>query len=276
MTSMVGSKRLVLDGLDRLGVTPTVIELRDRLNYRRDRATQERNAAFQAPDGLPLPPPQMVHKVVGHFDLEVFYEGGENRYRYIRQLLEQVGADPDAPGSVLDWGCGCGRVLRQWHAAPHVEVHGSDYNAELVDWCRQHLPFARLAANGLAPPLPFADDAFDLLYGVSVFTHLGESLQEPWMAELRRVVKPGGYILITVNGGGVGTWLLRDEQARFDAGRLVVQSGRFQGRNQCAAVHPEAYVRNVLARGLEVVAVRPATDPSFDYGQDGYLLRLPG
>src|SRR5205085_6276135 len=72
MTSMPRWKRLVLGGLERLGVTPTVVEFRDRLNYRRDRAAQERNAAFQAPDGLPLPAPEMVHKVVGHFDLKVF------------------------------------------------------------------------------------------------------------------------------------------------------------------------------------------------------------
>jgi hypothetical protein len=112
------------------------------------------------------------------------------------------------------------------------------------------------------------------IYGISVFTHLDEPLQTPWIEELERVAKPGGQILITVKGNAVDLDFDPAERARFNAGEPVVR-GAFQGSNFCAVAHPEPYVRNVLAERLEVVVVRPATDPDFDYGQDGYVLRVP-
>jgi hypothetical protein len=51
-------------------------------------ATWMRGAEFSAPDGLPLPPPRLVHKVVGHYDRRLFYEGGVKRFAYIRDLLK--------------------------------------------------------------------------------------------------------------------------------------------------------------------------------------------
>jgi len=268
-------KRVLLQGLERAGVAPAVIDLRERAGYLRDVDARRRNAEFNAPDGLPLPPPRLVHKVVGHYDQRLFYEGGVNRFAYIRDMLKRADVDIASLAAVLDWGCGCGRVLRHWRGVPGVDIYGSDYNEDLVAWCRRRLTFASAKSNGLAPPLAFPNDSFDLIYGISVFTHLDEPLQAPWIEELERVAKPGGHILITVKGDGVDLDFDPAEQARFDAGEPVVRGGSLRGSNFCAVAHPEPYVRNVLAERLEVVVVRPATDPDFDYGQDGYVLRVP-
>ncbi|MGY1688890.1 class I SAM-dependent methyltransferase [Geodermatophilus sp. SYSU D01105] len=50
------------------------------------------------------------------------------------------------------------------------------------------------------PPLPFDDGRFDLVLGYSVFTHLPVDHQDAWLAELRRVTRPGGLLLLTVHG----------------------------------------------------------------------------
>ena len=50
------------------------------------------------------------------------------------------------------------------------------------------------------PPLGYGDDAFDLIYSISVFTHLPEPMQFAWLEELKRVSKPGGFVLATVHG----------------------------------------------------------------------------
>src|SRR5262249_60948073 len=103
--------------------------------------------------------------------------------------------DPAGPriegmSSILDSGCGCGRVIRHW-ARLDARVAGSDLSGAAIDWCREHLAFARFETNGLSPPLAFADAAFELAYALSVFTHLPEAIQHDWLDQLRRIVRPG-------------------------------------------------------------------------------------
>ena len=150
---------------------------------------------------------------------------------------------------ILDFGCGCGRVTRYW-ADQAVEVHGSDLNPKLVAWCRSGLAFATFAANGLEPPLAYADGRFGFVYALSVFTHLPETLQVAWMEELRRVLRPGGHLLLTTHGAHYLDELTEDERRHFRAGQLVVRRDDRPGSNVCGAYRPEAHVRERLAKGF--------------------------
>ena len=58
---------------------------------------------------------------------------------------------------------------------------------------------AAIASDGL-PPLPFDDARFDLVLGYSVFTHLNVQYQDAWLGELRRLVRPGGILLLSISG----------------------------------------------------------------------------
>ena len=101
--------------------------------------------------------------------------------------------------SVLDWGVGCGRLARHFPAHAASALTGCDIDHDNVEWCRANLK-GRFVHSTLEPPLPFADKLFDLIYGVSVFTHLRKELQDKWLAELRRVTQIGGIVLVTVHG----------------------------------------------------------------------------
>ena len=130
------------------------------------------------------------------------------------------------------------------------------------------------SVNGLDRPLNTPAGSFDLIYCLSVFTHLSEPLGRFWMGELARVLKPGGHLLITTHGDHYLPMLTAEEQADYRAGRAVVQQARREGSNDCAAFHPEAHVRRDLAQGYEVVDMIPEGalgNPS----QDLWLLRKP-
>jgi SAM-dependent methyltransferase len=172
--------------------------------------------------------------------------------------LHTSGVEIRDAAALLDFGCGCGRILRHWHELESTRVHGSDVNPELVWWCDAAFPFAHVVANGLEPPLRYESDTFDVVYAISVFTHLPEALQLPWIRELERVLSPGGRLLVTTKGLSRASAMTDAERERFDAGELVVQNGRYAGRNLCAAFHPEPYVRERLAGDLEVVEFVPA------------------
>src|SRR5205814_5181377 len=110
-------------------------------------------AAMPITDGVPLPPPRFVHAVVGTDDVDWFLESGRLAATNIRGLLAEQGVALETLGAILDFGCGVGRILRHWVGLRGPRLFGSDYNEELVDWCRAHLGFARFGVHELEGPL---------------------------------------------------------------------------------------------------------------------------
>src|SRR5207249_11472819 len=97
-------------------------------------------------------------------------------------------------------------------------LYGSDYNPDLISWCQGHLTFAQFQVNAIDRPLAYAPASFDLVYALSVFTHLSEPLQRFWIDEMARVIKPGGHLFLTVHGASYLPQLSPDEQSQFQFG----------------------------------------------------------
>src|SRR5687767_3602418 len=135
-------------------------------------------------DGLPVPPVRLRTTVAGTPGLAWFLESGRQQAAIIRDASARHGRSLQDVGRLLDFGCGCGRVLRHWSGLTGPEVHGTDFNRRLVRWCHSNLPFASCAVNRLQPPLPYDAGSFDLVYAVSVFTHLPQDLESAWIDDL--------------------------------------------------------------------------------------------
>src|SRR2546421_591590 len=82
----------------------------------------------------------------------------------------------------------------------YEQLRGSDFDGPAVEWCRKNLAFASFTHNELRPPLPFGERELDLVYAFSVLTHLPVDVQHAWVAELGRVLRPGGYLLLSTHG----------------------------------------------------------------------------
>jgi SAM-dependent methyltransferase len=231
-----------------------------------------------AEDGLPLPPREMIAIVAGWIEPHEFLHIGRYAATWIAEMLARNGVQPGELGTILDFGCGCGRVIRHWPAITDAAVYGSDYNPSLVQWCTESLPFGDFRVNQLEPPLPFEDDFFDFVHSLSIFTHLDAELQVPWIEELTRVTKPGGVLLPTFHGRSRVEYMRTEGQydriaPGFDAGELVVISGEQAGSSECASYHPERYIREVLGQGLELLDFSPGG--ALDIQQDAVLFRKP-
>ena len=227
-----------------------------------------------APDGLPVPPARLVWLVIGHGWRSVYLESGRQVADGIVANLERHGYPWGGFTSVLDFGCGCGRILRHLLARGGPRMHGSDYNARLVAWCQAHLRGAEFRVNGLAPPLPWPDGSFDLVYAQSVFTHLDGDLQRRWMDEMARVLRPGGILHATTQGDAFLPALAGADLARYRAGDLVVLAPDAVGRNICGAFQTPEQVRREMARGWDVAGHVPGT-PTVHAEQDAWLFRKP-
>ena len=189
------------------------------------------------------------------------------------RLLAELGANEAR--AILDFGCGCGRVLRHVPPAGRVRHCGVDWNRRAIRWCRRNLAPIRFVRCGLAPPLPAGIAlGFGLVYAFSVFTHLTGALQAPWLAELATRLEPGGTLLISTHGKSYLSDLSTEERARFEAGELVVRQPRVAGTNVCAAYHPVEAMRRLIPPGLEIVEHRPAGAQG-NPTQDLWVLRKP-
>lgn len=247
-------KRRILRLLQRLGLIGPAFRAYER-------AVALRPRSVIPPDGVPLPPRRLMVRVAGTANAEWFLRSGRAGYDAIAAHV-----DVQRTRDVLDFGCGCGRVTRYFkdHGGG---VAGSDVSGEAVAWCRDNLQFAQFETNGLAPPVAFADESFDLVYALSVFTHLTEDLQLAWRDELRRVLRPGGRLLITTHGRSYVPRLDDAERTRFERGELVVRWAEVVGSNLCSAYHPERYLRETFAQGfafLELEAEGARGNPTQD------------
>lgn len=146
---------------------------------------------------LPIPPEDLCMRVGGPSG-EAFNTLGARLANDLREAFPPDFSWEDS--RVLDYGCGVGRVLRHFvgHADQWREFWGCDIHDESISWLKANLsPPFRFANNLETPHLPFEDDYFDLIYGISVFTHLTEDQWEGWLKELRRITRPGGTLLLT-------------------------------------------------------------------------------
>jgi SAM-dependent methyltransferase len=227
-----------------------------------------------APDCLPIPPAEMIALTTGFYDARQFYELGRKSAGVIRDEAERHGLELSTCDSVFDFGCGCGRVMRQWQHLETPRLMGADYNPYFVEWCRKTLGFARFEVAHMPEGLTFEDESVTFTYSLSVFTHLDLEAQTFWMDELRRILKPGGILYVTLQGRDNIAYLSDAEKERFARGEMVIRAVEQSGASSCVVYHPEQYVRDRLARDFTVVAYRPGG--AVDMGnQDIVVLQKP-
>jgi ubiquinone/menaquinone biosynthesis C-methylase UbiE len=207
-------------------------------------------------DGLPVPSNRMIYSVIGTPSVETFLNSSAVTAKNMLNALEKNGIDIRRFNSILDFGCGCGRILRQWKSL-NINLYGTDYNPKLIRWCKTNLPFAKFETNQLMPPLNYRNEQFDFIYAFSVFTHLNEQQQEAWKNEILRVLKPGGFFLMTTHGENYLKWLTPEEQERFQQGQLVFQVHGRYGSNSVGAIQSLKQVQNQFGDDFEIVDFVP-------------------
>jgi SAM-dependent methyltransferase len=152
-------------------------------------------------DASMVPPAKVVSNVQGKSksDPNTFLGSGyRDMVRYITEL-EDHGGDIGSMKRMCDFGFGTGRVLLQFLPFD-MELFGCDANQPSVDWTRSTLSeFAELHKTEFDPPLPFEADFLDLVISNSVFTHIPYADMRPWIEELARIVKSGGFVLATIH-----------------------------------------------------------------------------
>lgn len=232
---------------------------------------ENQNRKFkEANPEVKLPPDYLVYESF-QLNYEKYYSGGRLAAIWLKDKFSKYIHPENA--KILDWGCGPARVVRHFpEILPHAEIFGTDYNADAIAWNRQNVDHVDFNLNTLEAQLPYADDFFDAVYGISIFTHLSEPKHYEWFDELYRVIRPGGILLLTLQGASFKEILSKREISLFDEGKLIVRGKVKEGHRTYSAFHPDTFVRNLCNK----MVVLEHEQPGLETGkreQDVWILR---
>jgi SAM-dependent methyltransferase len=174
-------------------------------------------------------------------------------------------------GRLYDFGGSTGRVFRHFHCQEDAfEVWASDFKLSTALWNQRHLPREiRCFLNTFAPPLPLPDRYFDVITAFSVFTHIDE-LEIPWLLELRRILRPGGLLYVTIHDEAfwerMPTHML-ELLKRCAGGQALTADSPFPGPRSafyftetgyysCNVFHSQDYIRAQWGRFFDTIELK--------------------
>jgi SAM-dependent methyltransferase len=205
----------------------------------------------------PMAPAELRLRVSGTARKSWFDRSGKAIARIVRDEIPQG----SFPARVLDFGCGCGRVLRHLATVSGLELHAAEIQPDMLAWCRSGLQPVRYLNNQIEPPLPYGDATFHLIYAMSVFTHLPAALHTRWLSELARILRPDGRIVLTERGESYTNQLTEDELQQLSSNGIAVRNEHLPGTNHCDTYVTRTWIEHEMRRaGLNLATICSA-DP---------------
>jgi ubiquinone/menaquinone biosynthesis C-methylase UbiE len=113
-----------------------------------------------------------------------------------RTVLQMAAEEIGRPGTILDVGCGSGRLLRSAGVRfPGARLVGVDAAIEMVKQARKSTPDGTIQfQQAIAEALPFPDSSFELVFSTMTFHHWDN--QARGADEVARILTPGGRWLL--------------------------------------------------------------------------------
>jgi len=164
--------------------------------------------------------------------LELTYRAEQSHFwfrgfrQYMRPALARATAGHAAP-RILDCGCGTGSNLEMLR--PYGRAVGFDLTGIGPQFAKSH---GHAVAQASIGDIPFLGGTFDLVTSFDVFQCLPDAVERSAIAEMSRVLKPGGWLLLHVAALEVlhgKHSVLSEEVRRYTPGRLrsIVEHGGF-------------------------------------------------
>lgn len=220
--------------------------------------------------GVKLPPDYLIYESF-HLDYNHYYNGGLKTATWLKDKFNEFSNVEKA--NILDWGCGPARVVRHFpDLLPEARIYATDYNPVSIEWNKNNIRNVNFNLNYLTAELPYENNFFDAIYGISIFTHLSEEKHYEWAKELSRILKPDGILLLTFQGNAFKARLSKEENRIFDSGNIVVRDKVKEGHRTFSAFHPDGFVKELFS-DLQVIEHRESFLNNNALEQDVWVFR---
>jgi SAM-dependent methyltransferase len=223
----------------------------------------------------PFPPEELMRNVSGLQNERDFAAHGTDIYSALMLSSPKPLTQYE---SILDFGCGCGRLARMFKGHPH-RIAGCDIDARHVTWVNENLKFMDAKVSKVSPPIPYAKNEFEAVISISIFSHLNEKSQDQFLSDLHRVCRRGGFLFLSVHGKRALDRALHEPDIRS---MLDMSEERFQNAQADFRANRHAFVlqfghlttvpekdtfkNETLLESLRKLAGMKAGPESFEYG----------
>lgn len=224
-----------------------------------------------------IPPDEWLFETF-QLDYQKYFDDGKLAAKEILDwTIELI---PSELPTILDWGCGTGRIIQHIHDNnPYALLYAADINQKMIDWAHQNIKDVHFSLISSNPPTAYPANYFDLVYGVSVFTHLPSKLQDAWIVDLQRIIKPNGILLITTHGSFFYSQLLQKEKNKLTENgffeKVFYQNKQLQSGDRNYTMYVmEDYFKKIIEKEFEIKFYYDGTKhPEKFGGQDLWILQ---
>ncbi|MFD0964992.1 class I SAM-dependent methyltransferase [Pseudofulvibacter geojedonensis] len=224
-----------------------LIHLADKTRfYIEKRKNKAENEAFKKEHpSFKFPPDYLMYESF-QMSYRKYYESGKKNAEWLTTLFCKHIELKNK--KILDWGCGPGRIIRHLPEviSNNCSFYGTDYNQKSIKWCSENLSRISFNHNTIDAKLPYSDNEFDVIYGLSIITHLSEDKHYEWFQELYRILKPNGILLLTAQGDNFISKLTTEEQESYNNGELIVRGNVTEGHRVYSAFHPTPFMQKLF------------------------------
>ncbi|MFC1640420.1 class I SAM-dependent methyltransferase [Patescibacteria group bacterium] len=165
--------------------------------------------------------------------------------------------------TVLDFGCGNGRLITFLDISPDY-YRGIDISRELLQIAKHRYPRYFFTQIERENETKFSDERFDVVMSIAALHHMNPEMAAGALSEIKRIVKPGGKVIISVWYMWKPKWIKR-LLASWARGRFEMSADiPFEGKSEtfmryCYWWKQEQLEATIKAAGLEVLEARTTT-----------------
>jgi SAM-dependent methyltransferase len=222
---------------------------------------------------IELPPDYFLYETY-HLDYEEYIRDGEESAKEIIQWTEKF--FKKSPGCVLEWGCGVSRITRHIHKFIDAgsSIYACDINPLMIEWNSKYITQISFTTINHEPPTHYEGEKFDLVFAVSVLTHIDTNNQENWLKEINRILKPGGIFLFTTHGKNYFSQLLLKEAKELEKSGAYTRNYFTRGHRMVTTYNKPEPFNILLGKYFEVMEFHDGSiDKSRTGGQDLWIVR---